>query len=334
MKGWDDRVGVLPNCTFFHTSHWARILRESYQYEPIYLTTFRQNDFQTVVPLMRVDSCFTDRRGISLPFTDHCQWLINGYNDNLNFLDEVIAQTRTLNLKSLEVRGAGALLEDKPASVNYFGHSIELTQNTELLYSRFQNNVRRNIKKSEKEGVTVRIENSTEAMNDFYRLHCLTRRRHGLPPQPIRFFKNIQSSIISNNLGHIITGRFAGNVIAASMYFHFGDRVIYKFGASDMTYQHLRANNLVMWNAIVHYAQLGYQLLDLGKTEVQNEGLRKYKLAWGAYEKIISYHRYDLIKNKFVVAHTKEQGWYNHIFRKMPIPMLRLVGSILYKHAA
>ena len=139
---------------------------------------------------------------------------------------------------------------------------------------------------------------------------------------------------MSNNLGHIITARFSGNIIAASMYFHFGDRVVYKFGASDMAYQHLRANNLVMWSAIVHYAQRGYRLLDLGKTEVQNEGLRKYKLAWGAHERIINYHKYDLTKNEFVVAHTKEQGWYNHIFRKMPIPMLRMVGSILYKHAA
>jgi len=38
-----------------------------------------------------------------------------------------------------------------------------------------------------------------------------------------------------------------GKNIAGVICFHFGDRVIYKYGASDKDYQHLRVNNLVMW---------------------------------------------------------------------------------------
>jgi len=41
-----------------------------------------------------------------------------------------------------------------------------------------------------------------------------------------------------------------GKNIASAVYFHFGDKAIYKYGASDRKYQHLRANNLVMWEAI------------------------------------------------------------------------------------
>jgi len=34
-------------------------------------------------------------------------------------------------------------------------------------------------------------------MGEYYRLHCLTRKRHGLPPQPTGFFQKIQEHIIA-----------------------------------------------------------------------------------------------------------------------------------------
>ena len=37
---------------------------------------------------------------------------------------------------------------------------------------------------------------SFESIKDFYRLNCLTRRMHGLPPQPFSFFKKIHEHII------------------------------------------------------------------------------------------------------------------------------------------
>src|SRR4030066_163040 len=47
---------------------------------------------------------------------------------------------------------------------------------------------KRNIKKSEREGVEVKILNSLESLNEFYKLNCITRKKHGLPPQPYNFF--------------------------------------------------------------------------------------------------------------------------------------------------
>ena len=60
-------------------------------------------------------------------------------------------------------------------------------------------------------------------------------------------------------MGFIVLGSYRGAAIAANVYFHFGDQVIYKYGASDKTYQHLRANNLVMWEAIKWACDKGYK---------------------------------------------------------------------------
>ena len=42
--------------------------------------------------------------------------------------------------------------------------------------------MKRNISRSLKEGVSVEISNSAAAMEEYYKLHCITRQGHGIPP--------------------------------------------------------------------------------------------------------------------------------------------------------
>jgi lipid II:glycine glycyltransferase (peptidoglycan interpeptide bridge formation enzyme) len=111
-----------------------------------------------------------------------------------------------------------------------------------------------------------------------------------------------------------------------------GNKAIYKFGASDTAYQDLRGNNLVMWEAIKRCARDGCESADFGRTSVTNEGLRRFKLGWGATERTIEYFKYDLRKRSFVTDSDKASGWHNLVFRSMPPFVSRLAGTFLYKH--
>ena len=169
-------------------------------------------------------------------------------------------------------------------------------------------------------------------MEEFCRLNTITRKDHGLPPQPRHFFQGVQDQIISKNMGFIVLASFRGAAIAANVYFCFGDQVIYKYGASDRTYQHLRANNLVMWEAIKWACDKGYKTLCFGRTEPENQGLRQFKTGWGAREYLIKYYRYDLQKDTFIKAPEIVNPFYKKLFSKLPIPALNMLGRILYRH--
>jgi lipid II:glycine glycyltransferase (peptidoglycan interpeptide bridge formation enzyme) len=118
------------------------------------------------------------------------------------------------------------------------------------------------------------------------------------------------------------------------VFFHFGEQAIFKYGASNEAHQDLRANDLVMWEALKYYASHGFRLLHLGRTSLANAGLRRFKLAWGAREHIIEYVRYDLKLRAFVTGKDDAFGWYNRGFRLLPIGVSRLIGTLLYRHAA
>lgn len=200
------------------------------------------------------------------------------------------------------------------------------------LFSLFSDATRRNIRKAEKQGLDIAVSTSPDALQAFCRLNALTRRLHGLPPQPRRFFRCVQDRILSRNNGFIVLASLHGTAIAANVYFTFGDRIIYKYGASDRAFQHLRASNLVMWEAIQWACNHGYRTLCLGRTEPGNEGLRKFKLGWGAEEHLIRYYRYDLRKEAFIPAPHVVRPLHRRIFGGLPIPVLNALGSLLYRH--
>ena len=161
------------------------------------------------------------------------------------------------------------------------------------MVSRFDSQVRRAIRKAERSNVSALVARNRQAIDDFYRLHVQTRRRHGLPPQPASFFANIYEHIIKPGLGFIVLARRGSRPIAAAVFFRFGKNAVYKYGASDKRFQEFRANNLVMWQGIQLLARTGIEKLHFGRTDSENDGLRRFKLSWDTQEETIDYFRVD-----------------------------------------
>lgn len=332
---WDEEVRALDGATFFHSSAWANILHATYGYLPTYLAkTDARGRLTALLPLMEVSSWLTGRRGIGLPFTDLAEPLCADAPVFGELHAAALALGRTRGWKYVECRGGKHWLPEAPASTSFWRHVLRLDIGETALLSGFEDSVRRAIRKAERGGLKIEFARSSESMQEFYQLMCLTRRRHGVPPQPWSFFANIQRYALAAGHGWIVLARQAGHAVAGAVFLHCGRHAIYKFGASDETRQQLRANNLVMWRAILHYASEDFSDLDFGRTSLGNEGLRKFKLGWGAEEKQVSYTRYDLRHSGYVSARDEAQGWHNRVFQALPLPMSRLAGALLYRHIA
>jgi hypothetical protein len=373
-----------PGATFFHSSAWAGVLSESYGYTPMYFTGIEGDRLRALVPLMEVKSFLTGKRGVSLPFTDSCEPILEEGIEFQALFARIIEYGQAQGWKYIELRGgknqfpvpssplpvpsfpfrnAQSAIRNsmsigndssirnpqsafrnfslagnrQPATgnipfVTYLTHTLDLTKGERALHSGLRDSTRRNIRKAEKEKVEVRIEKTGNALKEFCRLNRLTRREHGLPPQPHHFFEKVHRHVISQEKGFIALAYFQGKAIAGNVYFHFGDRAVYKYGASDKACQHLRANNLVMWEAIRWFAEKGFKSFCFGRTEPKNEGLRQFKAGWGAEEAQVHYFKYDLRQSAFVPGKEKGEPAYAHLFRATPAPILNAIGTLLYRH--
>jgi hypothetical protein len=283
---------------------------------------------------MEVDSWLTGRRGVSLPFTDECEPLCKDADSFRRLFEGALEYAKTRSWKYLESRGGKTWYGDVSASTSFYGHRLDLARDEAGLWAGVDSAVRRAVRKAEQSGLSVEFSQSPEAVREFHRLLCRTRKRHGVPPQPLVFFANIQRHVLAQNQGWVALARHGGVPIAGAVFFHSGTTALYKFGASDKRYQSLRGNNLVMWTAIKRYAEQGYKVLKFGRTTLENDGLRKFKLHWGAEEYRIDYLQYDLRAHRVVSGRDDFSGWYSHVFRFLPIPLSRLIGAALYRHVA
>ena len=208
----------------------------------------------------------------------------------------------------------------------------ENLKDEEKIFSTFRDSTKRNIRKAIKQNVEVQASNSLDSLREYYRLHCITRKRHGLPPQPFYYFEEVYKHILSKNNGTVVLALHDGKVIAGAVFFQFGRKAIFKYGASDKAYDQYRPSNLVMWHAIRWYAKNGYTSLCFGKSEPNNYGLLQFKDGWGTLRTKIKYYRYELKKQPFFSSYYNNNKFVSTLYNKLPISMLKILGNILYRH--
>jgi len=329
--GWDELLLTNDQNTFFQTSAWAKVLCESYNYKPLYFITKDNDKLTSLIPVMEVNSFLTGKRGISLPFTDYCTPIADSEDHLKTLTEKLIDYGKQAGWMHLDLRGGMNFLEKSPASASFVSHELDLSGNEKQIFKSFRGSTRRNIKKAARENIRVTFENSWQAVDIFYRFHSKTRKHHGVPPQPKKFFKKIFEFIINRDKGFVALGYYQGIPVAAAVFFHFGKKALFKYGASIRKYDHLRPNNLLMWEVIKRYLREGYQYFSFGKTETNNPGLIQFKKGWGTRERPIHYYTYDLASDEFIARKKTFKSSYN-FFKLMPEPILRLAGNLLYRH--
>jgi hypothetical protein len=329
---WDQLLFSKPNCSFFHSSAWARVLAESYGFRPIYFASFDEGNLSNLIPIMEVGSFVTGRRGVSLPFTDQCQAIFKEEVDYEGLFNNIIDYGKRRAWRYVEFRGQNQFLSRHIHSYCYYTHKLDLTIPEDQIFSSFRASTRRNIRKAIRKGVTVDICYSMDSISEFYRLNCMTRRHHGLPPQPFNFFKKVLDHIILSDQGILLLASYKGKIIAGAVFFHFGDNALFKYGASDMRFQLLRANNLVLWKAIRWCIEKNLLSVSFGRTWPKHKGLRQFKRGFCSIEEVANYYRYDLGRETFMANWSRDEERLGKIFHRMPIPVLRIIGTLLYRH--
>jgi len=328
---WDEWVGSHPEASIFHSAAWARVLVETYGHQPCYLRICVPGELVALVPIMEVQSLLTRLRGVCMPFSDYCRPLLFSRLCQTAVMEKLRQVARERSWHYLELRGDSLMPPEAVAAEVYYGHSLVLRPAVEL-FAHFTSSVQRAIRKAEKMGLSAEIHSTPEAMSDFYRLHVRTRRRHGVPPQPKSFFASIQRNIIEPGLGFIVLVRRGCEAIATAMFFKSEATALYKFGASDERAQEFRGNNLAMWKAIEFLTQAGAKILHFGRTNLENEGLRRFKLSWGTTEEKIRYGKFSISADSWMGPQSYRVTFHNRVFRALPTSANRLAGVLIYPH--
>jgi hypothetical protein len=270
---------------------------------------------------------------VSLPFSDHCQPLVNSWQELQELLAPLAQKVEQEKLKYIELRLRGEN-RDYPLrfrkDCEYWHHSLDLSPDLSELFSSFQkDSIQRKIRRAEREGLAYEEGRSRSLLRNFCRLMLITRRRHGLPPPPFAWFQNLVDC-----LGEKLKIRVAskdGRAVAAIITLSFMNTVVYKYGCSDARFHNLGGMPFLFWKTIEDAKKEGAQELDLGRTDRDNIGLLTFKERLGATRSASTYLRFPPSRCRSTNANWKMQ-MAKRFFSIMPDSILVTAGRLLYPH--
>jgi hypothetical protein len=334
---WPELVEQDPKASVFHTVGWLKALRLTYGYEPVAFTTsLPTEELKNALLFCRIQSWLTGHRLVSLPFSDHCEPLCNS-GDDLDFLIRYLQTTmERQNLRYLEVRpinGSFGQMSEvhgfRPAAKFYL-HVLDLRPDLDVVFrSLHKDSVQRRIHRAQRAGVSEKCGRSDDLLKEFYSLFVMTRGRHGLPPIPYTWFRNLIQ--FQGEALEIRVAYKADTPISAILTLRCKDAVYYKYGCSDTQFNRFGAIPWLLWKAIASAKLNGASEFDMGRTEEQNAGLLAFKNRWVPQPRRLVYWRFPDTASLDLV-----NGWElkmaKGVFSFMPGRLRTIAGNFIYRH--
>lgn len=332
---WERFVERHSRSSVFHSIPWLRALRETYGYRPIAFTTSGPSEELTNgVPLCEIDSWLTGRRMVSLPFSDYCEILCDKKSDLKLILRRLQEEIETKRWRYVEIRPVEHAQAFGRPFVSYTLHRVDLTPDLATLFANLHySSIQRKILRAEREQLEYVEGANATLLDSFYGLLAVTRRRHRVPPQPRSWFR-----ALLRHFGENLKIRLAlkdGMSIAGIVTIRHKDTLYYKYGGSDAHFHRLGGMHLLYWRAIQDAKTAGLKVFDLGRSDLDQPGLIKFKSRWGSSVSELDYVR----KASEQVTHLFESGGSSFrtrlartVFAHTPISILSAFGDLLYKH--
>jgi hypothetical protein len=331
---WAKFVEHSPSASVFHSVGWLRALRATYGFEPIAVTTSGQRkELKNVLLFCAVRSWLTGSRFVSLPFSDHCEPLVENGEELRRLVESVEQIKEQQGVKYVEFRPIGMGLESMGGfqrSSEYCHHLLDLRPSLDTVFRGFHKDcVQRKIRRAEREGLTYETGRTRMLVHKFYDLFNLARKRHQLPPPPIRWFYNLVECMGNNASIRIASS--GDRPIAGILTLSHGKKVVYKYGGSEAKFHRLGGMQMLFWKTIQEARQAGVEELDMGRSSCDEGGLIIFKDRWAARRAPLTYWR-DPGMARSVADDTWAMGYPKRLFAYLPQSALTVVGNILYRH--
>jgi len=324
-----------PRGALFHSAEWLEALRRTYGFRTaVFTTSGPLEPLTNGLVFCRVRSWLTGRRLVSVPFSDHCAPLA-GEEELRCLLSRLRQEADRGSDKRLEIRsgdgnwGVGAGLT---VSSRFCLHRLDLHPTLDELFNAFHGDcIRRKIQRAEREHLGYDEGTSEELLLRFYRLVVRTRRRQGIPPQPLSWFRNLIACIGDKAKLRVVSHK--GEAVAGILTICHKSTMTYKYACSEPEFHKMGPMQLLIWKAIQEARLSGLIEFEMGRTDWHNKGLLTFKDRWGCARAPLVYLG-NHIPTPSNLAGFVAGRVARRVFASLPDWILPDVGSLLYRHFA
>jgi FemAB-related protein (PEP-CTERM system-associated) len=240
---------------------------------------------------------------------------------------EAVSMAQNDGVKLLELRSRIPLDLDLPASHRKITVVLDLPEKATTLFKGFDSKLRSQIRRPQKEGVTVRF--GPDQIEPFFTVFSRHMRDLGTPTQSIALFRRIAARFPEDSL--FACAYYAGKPVAGGCGFTFGNEFEMTWASSLREYSRQAPNMLLYWACMERAIEHGARRFNFGRCS-PGTGTHRFKSQWGGRDEPLWW--YGLSAKSEVTTPSPNSGAYRfgpRIWRQLPASVATAFGPSIVR---
>jgi len=320
---WDAFVRTQAHWTAYHLAAWQRTCAGALGHETIYLEAREPATrvLHGVLPLVRVRSALFGHFLVSMPFVNY-----GGPLGSVDAIQALVKHAEGLATQDrvdlLELRSRTPLPIDLPASHRKVSVLLDLTDTTEALFKSFPAKLRSQVRRPQKEGVTVRM--GPEVLPDFFRVFSEHMRDLGTPTHGSALFNTLSQEF--GNDAWIAVAYLNNIPIACGLGFRWAREFEITWASSLREHSRIAPNMLLYWELMQRAVAEGCSIFNFGRC-TPDSNTHRFKLQWGGRDETLYW--YQRARGAHSGTPSPDAGPFSYgprIWRKLPLAIANSIG--------
>jgi hypothetical protein len=279
---WDEFASRYSNLIFYQ-SIWSQVLKEGLGGQPLYF--YLKDGGKVVAGLPGVILNFKIFRILyaSIPYGH----FIGEKSYYPAFLELLEKEFRRRGIDQIRLADSPFYETHAPESFTRIAAKCTLLdlrgRDRENIWKGYKKNIRRDVRKAQKSGVTVHRGDSREDVDAFYELYLAAMERNrAMAKYPLRWFEAIHEIVTKKGAGAIFIAELNGTPIAGIVLVYSSSSTHYLHNGSQYEFLKFCPNELLVHSSIEHAVEKKISFFDFMGSDPADLSLLRFKEKWGS----------------------------------------------------
>lgn len=336
----DDYVRQHPQGSAYHLHAWRQAVQDAYGYPGRVLAVHDSaGKLAGMLPLCEVALPLGRPRWISLPFCDVGGPLADTPDIAARLASHAAQSLAAAGARKMQLRcsAAQAAPEDDSLAGKKVRMLLQLPDSAERLMASYPPKLRSQIRKAEKNGLTVAVSTDLRDVHSFYDVYSQNMRRLGSPPHSRGLFEAMLRRYGASNDIFLTLVRKDQAVVGAGLVLRCGSKAVIPWASTLAEFNPLAPNMLLYWGLQAHLCGGGVTQFDFGRS-TYGEGTYKFKRQWGAEPWPLDWQQWTAAGMAPPAPATVESGGsparaaVESVWQKLPLALTNSLGPRLRRY--
>ncbi|MCK5224860.1 GNAT family N-acetyltransferase [Candidatus Calescamantes bacterium] len=331
---WNDFLKEREH-TYFHTLKYMKFICQVYpDLKSAYSILMSEGEARGIIPLFYSPSIFWGKKISPVQFNMYGGPLLDDPGD----IDIVAKELFTLFPKSTYIAFRDyygrfpSSRHNRTINADAYFTIVKLSKKENLAKLIYRERFIEKIRSLKKNNALSFRKIGKDELHDLY---CLSvkffKKRFGVSSYPEKYFEIILDTIVKGGNGELIGCFLDKRLIAGTFFIKYRNSAIYMWGCYDLALSHLSPIALLLDHQIIKLASEGYKELDLGQTQIGNQGLLFFKENLGGVHRKLNKVYIPKAKSFRIPAGDNSFSIAKNVFRVLPDWLVKTLTPLIFR---